>query len=80
MSEPSNLVQLDAYLSVKDVTSLVGISTSTLYRWIDDGTFPRARQLSVNCVRWPASEVKAWLESRPVANGERGAARAALGG
>ncbi|HEX4767235.1 MAG TPA: AlpA family phage regulatory protein [Lichenihabitans sp.] len=52
-------------LGIAEVKSLLQVSTSTVYRWIDQGSFPRPFQLSENCVRWRAVEIQAWLEARP---------------
>lgn len=62
----SNLVALDSYLTLKEVTANIKIASSTLYRWIDDGKFPRPVRLGENCVRWRVADLKAWQESRSV--------------
>ncbi len=43
---------------------ITGLSAATIYRWIEQGTFPRPVQLGPNSVGWRASEVEAWIESR----------------
>ncbi|QXX74277.1 AlpA family transcriptional regulator [Methylovirgula sp. HY1] len=57
----------DRYLRLPQVLAMIGISTRTLYRKMDDGTFPRQRALGDNSVAWLESEVVAWMRSRPVA-------------
>ncbi|OZI23708.1 hypothetical protein CAL26_09765 [Bordetella genomosp. 9] len=47
----------------------VGLSTTTIYKMINDGDFPRPVQLTSRAVGWPAHEVRAWLDSRPRATG-----------
>jgi len=73
MSAPSSIVTLDSYLSLKDVMKIVTVGSSTIYRWIEEGSFPRPRQLGANCVRWRAADIKAWQESRPTTDREAGA-------
>ncbi|WP_227288069.1 AlpA family transcriptional regulator [Boseongicola sp. H5] len=49
-----------------DVETLVGLSRSTLYAMIADGTFPKPLKLGKRAVGWRASDIDAWLESRCV--------------
>ena len=46
------------------------IPTSTLYRWVRDGSFPAPLKIGPQAIRWRLSEVLAWIESRPRATGE----------
>ncbi len=59
-----NLIALDAYLSLKEVLAMVKVGSSTLYRWMDEGDFPRPRQLGERCVRWTVADIKVWQDSR----------------
>ncbi len=47
-----------------DVESLVGLSRSTIYAMIADGTFPKPIKLGKRAVGWRQSDVLTWLESR----------------
>ncbi len=47
-----------------DVESLVGLSRSTIYAMIADGTFPKPIKLGKRAVGWRQSDVLNWLESR----------------
>ncbi|KQV27832.1 hypothetical protein ASC97_05550 [Rhizobium sp. Root1203] len=67
MQEQSNIQSIDPFLKLKEVVDIVKVQSSTIYRWIDAGTFPRPRQLGANCVRWRASEIRAWQDNRPEA-------------
>ena len=42
-----------------------GVGTSTLYRWVKEGSFPAPLKIGGKCVRWCGHEVEAWLASRP---------------
>jgi len=66
LSPNENLISLDAYLSLKEVTDMVKVGSSTLYRWMDKGDFPRPRQLGERCVRWTVADIKKWQDSRQI--------------
>ena len=51
------------------VLELLGISATTLSRWIEKDGFPRPKQLGARAVGWVAAECHAWLAARPVAKG-----------
>ena len=53
--------------SLRIVLAKTGLSRSTLYTYIAAGTFPTQRRLGKRRVAWLASEVKAWICSRPPA-------------
>ncbi len=52
----------------KELTQLVGLSRSQVYRLERAGKFPRRRQLGPNSVAWVLSEVLAWCETRAPAH------------
>ena len=52
-------------LGLKAVVAATGISRSTLYVLMAEGTFPRPRRVGKRAVRWNASEITNWLENRP---------------
>ena len=52
-------------LALKAVVAATGISRSTLYVLMAEGTFPRPRRVGKRAVRWNASEITNWLENRP---------------
>ena len=43
---------------------LGGIATSTLYRWMSNGSFPRPLKLGPSVVAWKRAEVENWIEDR----------------
>lgn len=51
-------------LRLNEVLSRVGVSRSTWYAWIADGSAPAPVQLSANLSAWPESAVSAWIELR----------------
>ncbi len=48
-----------------EVMARTGLSRTTIWRRVRAGTFPAPHELGVNSVGWPASEITAWLASRP---------------
>ncbi len=48
-------------LRLPDVKARVGLSRSTIYARMAEGTFPRARQLSARSVAWLESEIADWV-------------------
>jgi prophage regulatory protein len=53
----------DRILRIKAVLARTGLSRSTLYRKIRDGTFPRQVHISTRCAGWRESAISAWLRN-----------------
>lgn len=51
-------------LRCKDVMALTGLSRSTLYAMMSEGTFPASVKLSKRAVGWRAAVIQAWLDAR----------------
>lgn len=51
----------DRILRIRTVLQRTGLSRSTLYRKIQDGTFPRQVQISIHGAGWRESEVGRWI-------------------
>ena len=60
---PGNRAQ-PRFLRLPEVLKLVGVTRSTLYRWMDAGTFPKQIQLASRTVVWNEQEVTKWMEDR----------------
>lgn len=54
-------------LRLAEVRAEVGLGTSTIYRKMAGGTFPKPRDLGGGTVRWPEEEIEAWKAGLPVA-------------
>ena len=54
----------DRILRRPEVEYLVGLSRSTLYSMILDGSFPKPVKLSKRAVGWPETVVHDWLATR----------------
>lgn len=46
------------------VLELTGYSRATVYRKMNDGTFPIAVKLGQRAIAWRYADVAAWIESR----------------
>ena len=51
----------DRILRLPTVLSRTGLSRSTLYRKIAEGTFPRQIQISIHGAGWYESEINRWI-------------------
>ncbi|MDE0357673.1 MAG: helix-turn-helix domain-containing protein [Gammaproteobacteria bacterium] len=55
-------------LSYAEVSRLVGLSTRSIRRLIDSGSFPQPLDLGGRVRKFRADEVEAWIDSRPRAS------------
>jgi prophage regulatory protein len=55
MRDPERIVRL------KTVLARTGLSRSTIYRKIAEGTFPAQLKISTNGTGWHESEIKRWI-------------------
>lgn len=53
----------DRILRLNAVLDRTGLSRSTLYRKMEDGTFPRSFKISTRCAGWRESAVEAWMRN-----------------
>ena len=54
----------DRLLRLSEVMQKTGLSESTIYRRMKEGSFPQSVSLGPACVRWLLSEVQEWIEDR----------------
>ena len=64
------LTDQDVLLTRREVERRTGLSRSTIYRKMCDGTFPVPLKVSERAVRWRESEIRAYVDSRPRSYGE----------
>ena len=60
----------DVLLTRREVERRTGLSRSTLYRKMREGTFPVPLKISDRAVRWRESDIRAYVDSRPRSYGE----------
>ena len=53
----------DRIIRINTVLDRTGLSRSTLYRKVQDGSFPRQIKLSDRCAGWRESAVNAWMKN-----------------
>jgi prophage regulatory protein len=63
MSEKTTPNQIDRIVREVELTELVGLSRSTVYRLEKSGAFPHRRKLSSHSVGWLLSEIQEWQKS-----------------
>ncbi|APX68918.1 MULTISPECIES: AlpA family phage regulatory protein [Brucella] len=56
----------DRIIRLNTVLSRTGLSKSTMYRKIKEGTFPAQLRISINGAGWKESDINRWVEN-PVA-------------
>ena len=56
---------IDQFIRRRDVVRITGIPQSTLYSMMACGDFPPSYRLGKRTVAWKASEIAAWMRSRP---------------
>ena len=55
--------QPDRFLRLTTVLTRTGLSRATLYRKIQDGTFPRQVRIATRCAGWRESAVNEWMHN-----------------
>jgi prophage regulatory protein len=53
----------DRILRLNSVLDRTGLSRSTLYRRMRDGSFPKQIPISLRCAGWRESAINEWLRS-----------------
>lgn len=53
----------DRLIRLPEVTRITGASKSSIYRWMEAGTFPRAVKIGPKAIAWPASVIANWQRS-----------------
>ena len=56
MPEPDRIIRL------KTVLSRTGLSRSTIYRKINEGTFPPQIRISIHGAGWRESDINRWID------------------
>ena len=67
------LTDQDVLLTRREVERRTGLSRSTLYKKMREGTFPVPLKVSERAVRWRERDIRAYVESRPRSYGETAA-------
>ena len=51
-------------LRLSEVQHRVGLGRSTIYRWMEDGKFPKPHSIGGYSVRWLESDINGWITSK----------------
>ena len=51
-------------IRLKDVKCVTGLGRSTIYKYIEEGTFPKSVSLGERAVAWVESEVISWVMAK----------------
>lgn len=54
---------IDRIIRLPAVLDATGLSRATLYRKMQNGTFPKNVQISVRCAGWRESAIAQWLRN-----------------
>ena len=65
----TRLTTAPRFLRLPEVLNLVGVTSSTLYRWMDSGTFPKQISVGGNTVVWVESAVTSWMQDQMTPTG-----------
>jgi prophage regulatory protein len=57
---------LNRVIRLGEVSQLVGLSKSTLYRLLQAGKFPPSIKLSDSAVGWRIRDIELWLEQKKI--------------
>jgi prophage regulatory protein len=55
---------MNRILRMREVSGLTGLSRSTIYRSVWQGSFPPPLKLGTRAVGWRESDVERWIEGR----------------
>lgn len=56
-------------LRLREVLALIGVSKTTMYRWIGANQFPKPINLSSSSVGWLEADIEDWIQSKIEARG-----------
>lgn len=51
-------------IRLKEVMNISGLGRSSIYKFMDDGTFPQSISLGERAVSWQESEVEEWIQDK----------------
>jgi prophage regulatory protein len=62
--QPQPISPQGRLLRLKEVVRMVGLSRSTIYNYVNDGKFPKHRNIGPRSVGWLDTEIHEWIRSR----------------
>jgi prophage regulatory protein len=64
LNEINNQDLIMKLIKLKDVIACTGLGRSTIYKYIEEGGFPKSVSLGCRAVAWVESEVQEWILER----------------
>lgn len=61
------------FIKLREVQQLTGLSRSSIYQFIQDGTFPKQIRTGKRAVAWIENEIHRWMNDRIAASNPKGA-------
>ncbi|MYL98653.1 AlpA family phage regulatory protein [Novosphingobium sp. FGD1] len=58
-----NTASPNAFVRLPQVLKETGLSRATLYRKVQDGTFPKQVRIAQRCVGWRRAAIDQWLQN-----------------
>ena len=55
-------IENERMLRADEVAERLGVSRTTLYKMVEEGSFPRARKIHTKARGWPLSVVIKWIQ------------------
>lgn len=55
----------DRIMRIQEVTAVIGVGRSSLYKWMKAGSFPASVQLGARAIGWRSSAIDRWIQARP---------------
>ncbi len=52
------------FLRLKEVMALTGLGRSSIYKFMEENTFPKSVSLGGRAVAWVESEIEDWMSER----------------
>jgi prophage regulatory protein len=62
-AEAEPAMQPGMLIRLTELCELLGVSRSTVYKWMAEGTFPPPVRVSERAVRWRTEDIQAWRGS-----------------
>ena len=53
-------MQLETFFSDKQLSLKYSVARSSIWRWVQEGTFPKPVRLTPGCSRWKLSDLEKW--------------------
>lgn len=51
------------FLRLTEVCEMIGVGRSTIYKWVNEGTFPAPVKISERAIRWNIDEIEKWRDA-----------------